>query len=212
MGRVPPSNTLVFLAERHYQLLMSAEQSESSDEILVERTLAGDDSAYAALARRHRGKIAGMASRFAANSQDGEDLVQEIFIQAWRKLGQFKGGAPFEHWLSRIAVRKCYDLLRARQRGREDTVEPERWERMRELAQATDGPGTNGPEPADARELLNLAMARLGADEKLVITLLELEGRSVKEISAMSGWSESNVKVRAFRARNKLKGILEQLQ
>lgn len=188
---------------------MSAEQSESSDEILVERTLAGDDSAYAALARRHRGKIAGMASRFAAHPQDGEDLVQEIFIQAWRKLGQFKGGAPFEHWLSRIAVRKCYDLLRARRRGREDTVEPERWERMRELAQATE---TAAPEPADARELLNLAMARLGADEKMVITLLELEGRSVKEISAMSGWSESNVKVRAFRARHKLKGILEQLQ
>lgn len=190
---------------------MSAEQSESSDDILVKRTLAGDDSAYAVLAWRYRGKIVGMASRFTRNPQDAEDLVQEIFIQAWRKLGQFKGGAPFEHWLSRVATRKCYDLLRTRQRGREDTMEPERWERMRELAHSTEAKGANGPEPADARELLALAMAKLGADERLVITLLELEGRSVKEISALTDWSESNVKVRAFRARNKLKTILEQL-
>jgi RNA polymerase sigma-70 factor (ECF subfamily) len=189
---------------------MSADQSEPSDSELVRRTLAGDDSAYASLALRYRGKIAGMAARFTRNPQDAEDLVQDIFVQAWRKLGQFQGqdGAPFEHWLSRVATRKCYDLLRERRRHREDTVEPERWERMRELAR--EEPAEAGP--AGARELLDLALARLGPEERLVITLLELEELPVREIAERTGWSVANVKVRAHRARHKLKALVEQLQ
>lgn len=183
---------------------MTADAAAPSDETLVQQTLAGDERAFAELARRHHVKIAGMASRFGANSHETDDLIQDIFIRAWRKLGQFRREMPFEHWLSRLAIRQCYDLLRSRRRNREETVEPEEWERLRELS-------TRVAEPSAAKEFLDLALPKLAAEERMVITLLELEERSIREISDLTGWSEANVKVRAFRARQKLKTILEQL-
>lgn len=183
---------------------MSADAAEPSDEDLVKQTLSGDDRAFAELARRHRDRLGRMAWRFAANRQEAEDLVQEMFLRAWDKLRQFRGEVPFEHWLSRMAIRQCYDLLRQRQRNREDTLEPEQWESLRELSARSD-------EPDAAREFLDLAMRRLQPEERLVITLLELEERPVREVSSLTGWSEANVKTRAFRARQKLKTLLEEL-
>lgn len=177
---------------------------DAGDEILVRQTLAGDDDAFATLARRHRDRIARMVSRFAANAQEAEDLLQDIFLRAWRKLGQFRAGVPFEHWLSRLAIRQCYDLLRRRRRQREDTLDPAAWETLR-IASA------EPPEPSAAREFLDMAFSRLAADERLIITLLELEERSVRDVAGLTGWSEANVKVRAFRARQKLKKLLEDL-
>lgn len=183
---------------------MHADAAEPSDEDLVCQTLSGDDGAFAELARRHRDRLGRMAWRFAAGRAEAEDLVQEMFLRAWHKLRQFRGEVPFEHWLSRLAIRQCYDLLRQRQRNREDTLEPEHWESLRELATRTE-------EPDAAREWLDLAMRRLQPEERLVITLLELEERSVRDVSALTGWSEANVKTRAFRARQKLKTLLEEL-
>lgn len=183
---------------------MHADAVEPSDEDLVRLTLSGDDRAFAELAGRHRDRLGRMAWRFASHRQEAEDLVQEMLVRAWHKLGQFRGEVPFEHWLSRLAIRQCYDLLRQRQRNREDTLEPEQWESLRELA-------TRSEEPEAAREFLDLAMRRLAPEERLVITLLELEERSVRDVSALTGWSEANVKTRAFRARQKLKTLLEQL-
>lgn len=177
---------------------------ELSDETLVRQTLAGNDPAFAELARRHHAKIAGMATRFSTDPQQADDLIQDIFIRAWRKLRQFRAEMPFEHWLSRLAIRQCYDLLRKRRRQREDVVEPENWERMRELA-------AHPNDSSAAREWLHIAMRQLHPEERMVITLLELEDKSVRETSALTGWSEGNVKVRAFRARQKLKIILQKL-
>lgn len=180
---------------------------EDDDESLVRRSLHGDDLAYAALAGRYRSRVAAMVSRFTRDRQAAEDLVQEVFLQAWRKLGQYRGQVPFEHWLTRISTRKCYDHLRKRHRNREDLLEPAHWEHL---------PTGTAPESREncaeaARELLGLAMARLSAEERLVITLLELEEKSLVQTSDLTGWSVANVKVRAFRARQKLKTILQNL-
>jgi RNA polymerase sigma-70 factor (ECF subfamily) len=177
---------------------MSAAIDEPTDERLIQSTLAGDDEAFAELVRRHKRKVFGIASRFARNDHELDDICQEIFVKAYQKLKSFRGEAPFEHWVSRIAVHTCYDFLRKTRHDRENV--------------SLDGIeiGTSDNVSArDAAEVLQRAMVRLSADERLVITLLELEEKSVHETAELTGWSESNVKVRAFRARQALKKILE---
>lgn len=171
---------------------------EPTDERLIQSTLAGDDEAFASLVRRYRARVFGIAGRFARGDHELDDLCQEIFIKTYRNLGKYRADAPFEHWLSRIAVRACYDLLRKTRRERGylplegiDVVAAER------------GDGRA------ARELLDWALARVSPEERLVITLLEIEEKTVREIAGLTGWSESNVKVRAFRARQRLKEVLE---
>ena len=177
---------------------MSAHIDEPTDERLIQSTLAGDDEAFAELVRRHKRKVFGIAARFARNDTELNDICQEIFVKAYQNLKGFRSEAPFEHWVSRIAVRSCYDFLRATRRDRENLA----------LVEIEIGVQPDG-NVEHARELLQWAMAKLSADERLVITLLELEERSVRETAELTGWSESNVKVRAFRARQALKKILE---
>jgi RNA polymerase sigma-70 factor (ECF subfamily) len=171
--------------------------AEPDDETLVASALRGDDQAFAALASRHKRKIFGMAARFFDNPADREDLAQEVFFKAWRSLGGYRASAPFEHWLSRIAIRACYDALRKSRRQPPSAP----------IEAAAAAPA----DTADhfARDLIHYGLSRLSPPERLVLTLLELEGHSVREISQATGWSEANVKVRAFRARSALKHILE---
>lgn len=173
-----------------------------TDETLIRSTLAGDDDAFAELARRHKPKIFAMAARFARNDHELDDICQEIFIRAWRHLASFRADSPFEHWLSRLAVRGCYDFLRKARRSREHDVPLD--DNVRNIS------AEEKQSASHARETLALAMSRLSPEEKLVITLLELEEKSVREIAALTGWSESNVKVRAFRARAALKRVIEE--
>ena len=173
------------------------EAGAPSDEALVTAVLGGDDDRFTELVRRHRRKIFAMGARFAPDDQQLDDICQEIFIRAYRNLRKFRGDAPFEHWLSRLAIRVCYDFLRKSRRARNDlpleardlVVQPER--------------------VSETKEILDFGLARLSAEERLVITLTELEGKSVREVAELTGWSEANVKVRAFRARQALKKILE---
>ncbi|MCX7886344.1 MAG: RNA polymerase sigma factor [Verrucomicrobiae bacterium] len=178
---------------------MSAPKAEPSDERLAQDASAGNDEAFAALVARHKHRVFRIAARFTRSHAELDDLCQEIFIRVHRHLGKFRGDAPFEHWLSRVAVRTCYDHLRRSSRDRH--------------AVALDGldmPTTSGNfAPQHARELVEFALSKLSPEERLVITLLELEEYSVREIAALTGWSEANVKVRAFRARQAMKKILE---
>ena len=175
------------------------ESAAPSDDALVAAALGGDDRAFAELARRHKRKVFGMAARFFDNSEDREDLAQEVFLKAWRSLKSYRSDAPFEHWLSRLVVRCCYDALR--RAGRRPPVAP-----LDEASKTLVAPSS---ELSRAYDLIHFGLGRLSPPERLVLTLLELEGQSVREISQATGWSESNVKVRAFRARSALKTILE---
>src|SRR5277367_5963303 len=98
---------------------MSAPIDEPTDERLIQSTLAGDDEAFAELVRRHKRKVFGIAARFARNDHERDEICQEIFVKAYQKLKSFRGEAPFEHWVSRIAVHACYDFLRKTRRDRE---------------------------------------------------------------------------------------------
>lgn len=177
----------------------------SPDDQLVAATLAGDDCAFAELTARHKGRVFGVASRFAGNAAELEDICQEVFIQAYFKLRQYRRDSPFEHWLMRITTHKCYDYLRKRQRAAPTASVDLLLESGREPSVP------EPPVPHPDLERLHAALAALSAKERLVITLLELEECSVQEIADLTGWSVANVKVRAFRARAALRKQMENL-
>jgi RNA polymerase sigma-70 factor (ECF subfamily) len=141
-----------------------------------------------------------------------EDLAQEVFLKLFNRLDQYRAqpGVPFEHWVSRLAVRTCLDALRAERRR------PElRWSDLSEQETAwvesmlTETPAAPDWSPTSAREVLEKLLSQLPAPDRLVITLLDLEQRSVKEVAQVTGWNATLVKVRAFRARRKLQSIAQ---
>lgn len=142
-----------------------------------------------------------------------EDLAQDIFLKMFTRLDQYKGAVAFTHWVSRIAVTTCIDQLRAQKRRPEF-----RWADLSEKeAEVLDSVLTSDGEVAanDAlasRELVYKLLGQLKPEDRLVLQLLDLEQHSVAEISAITGWNPSLVKVRAFRARGKLKKLFEELQ
>ena len=146
-----------------------------------------------------------------------EDLAQEIFMKLFQRLEQYqpREAIPFEHWVSRIAVNTCLDSLRAQMRRPElrwaDLSEAElAWLDFFVSTEAESAPPT--ADAAAARELVQKLLAELSVEDRLVINLLDLEQKSVNEISGLTGWSKSLVKVRAFRARRKLRKLAEQFK
>lgn len=139
-----------------------------------------------------------------------EDLAQEIFLKLFSKLDQYqeRAGIGFEHWVSRLAVRTCLDALRAESR-RPELRMADLSEDQSAMLDFVVGSETAPPEsaPGPVRELLEKMLSQLPPHDRLVIHLLDLEERSVKEIAAVTGWSVALVKVRAFRARRKLRKI-----
>jgi RNA polymerase sigma-70 factor (ECF subfamily) len=182
---------------------MAAPESDLPDDHLVAETLRGDEHAYAELVRRYKSRVFGVASRFARDAAELEDICQEVFVQAYFKLRQFRRDSPFEHWVMRIATYKCYDYLRKRRR-QQPVVSVDV---MLESGLEPVAPAAPAPHPD--LERLYAALAQLEPKERLIITLLELEERSIQEIAALTGWSPGNVKVRAFRARAALRKIME---
>jgi RNA polymerase sigma-70 factor, ECF subfamily len=184
---------------------------ERSEAELIAAVLRGDAASFELLVQKYSPKVFATARRYARRESEIEDIAQEVWLKAFDKLKSFRGEAPFEHWLMRMTVRTCYDFLRGHQRNREssfsDLSEPEGdW-----LERFVTAPET-ASENADAAKLLvGRVLEKLSPQARLVITLLEIEDRSVKEIAALTGWSVPLVKVRAFRARGEMRKILSKM-
>lgn len=183
------------------------------DHELIARVLAGDSASFEPLVAKYSPRLFGTARRYARLESEVEDIVQEIWAKAFQRLASFRGEAPFEHWLMRMAVRTCYDFLREHQRSREKTFteltpseETARW--LETLATA---PEDTTHDSEAARQLVRRLLDMLSPPARLIITLLELEDRSVKEIAQLTGWSVPLVKVRAFRARAEMAKCLRRL-
>ena len=134
-------------------------------------------------------------------------------MKMFARLDQYREKVPLEHWISRIAVTTCYDKLRAQRRRpelrRADLSEEESERIDRITAHAEDPANTDA---FAARELVGRLLERLNPTDRLVITLLELEQRSIEEIRQITGWNSSLIKVRAFRARQKLRKEWERME
>lgn len=184
---------------------------ELSDSELIAAVLKGDAASFEPLIVKYQPRVFATARRYARRESEVEDIVQEIFLKAFSKLKSFRGEAPFEHWLMRLAVRTCYDFLRGHQRNREtsftELTEPET-EWLDRFVVQPDGADDNA---SAARALVDKILEHLSPPARLVITLLEIEERSVKEISALTGWSVPLVKVRAFRARAEMRKIVAKM-
>jgi RNA polymerase sigma-70 factor (ECF subfamily) len=141
-----------------------------------------------------------------------EDLTQDIFLKMFTRLAQYQGTVPFPHWVSRIAVTTCIDQLRAQKRRPEF-----RWADLSENeAQVLDSvTADDGVAPDDAvatRELLARLLGQLKPEDRMVVQMLDLEQKTIAEISVLTGWNPSLVKVRAFRARRKLQKLFAELK
>lgn len=184
--------------------------ANSDDAELLDRIRRGAVDEFAELVRRHQAQVFAILSRYERDAHRLEDLAQDTFLKAWKALGQYDGRAPFEHWLSRIAVHAALDHLRKQKRSRNEVGFPELGEDV--LDWLRDDKEQGQLEARDARELLGAAMRKLSPSDQLVLTLLEIEERTIKEISALTGWSGIAVRVRGVRARKRLRAALEQLE
>jgi RNA polymerase sigma-70 factor (ECF subfamily) len=184
---------------------------EPTEAELIRAVLKGDAASFEPLVEKYSPRVFATARRYARRESEVEDIVQEVWLKAFQKLATFRGEAPFEHWLMRLAVRTCYDFLRGHQRNRETTfselTEPEGDWLDRFVTQPE-----SAAEGADAaRQLVDRLLEQLSPQARLVITLLEIEDKSVKEIAKLTGWSVPLVKVRAFRARAEMRKILARI-
>lgn len=181
-----------------------------TDDELVEAVRSGDGAAFAQLFERHARFVARLAARFFPRPEDVEGLVQDVFTEAFLDLGGYRGGhaRSFAAWLKRIAVTTCYDAVRrASVRGDESKqVLPDR--ETATLQRHWHGAELSLEESIVLRDLAAKLLARLPLADRLVLTLLTAEGLSVREIAELTGWSAAKVKVRAHRARKRLRAIV----
>jgi len=182
---------------------------ERADAELIAAVLKGDVASFEPLVAKYQPRVFATARRYARRESEVEDVVQEVFLKAFQKLSSFRGDAPFEHWLMRLAVRTCYDFLRSHQRNREMAFSDVSGEATNWLESFAADPSKADDDAGAARELVQRVLSLLSPSARLVITLLEIEDRSVKEVSELTGWSAPVVKVRAFRARAEMRKCLK---
>ncbi len=181
------------------------------DDSIVRSVLDGDINAFSALVERHQNYVARIVTGHVPYDRVGE-VSHDAFVNAYKGLSTYKGGDKFANWLSRIAVRCCYDYWREQYRGRDFTVELSDDSAAfmdRVMADTAMTSFSDAARRTEAKEVLEWAMAQLSPEDRMVTTLTALEEKSVAEAAELLGWSKVNVKVRALRARRKLRGILE---
>ena len=180
----------------------------------LERVRQRDEDAAAVLVERLYPLVIRIVRSHLPRRAAEEDLAQDVFVKMFTRLDQYQArpGTPFEHWVARLAVRTCLDALKAADRR------PElRWGDLSEEQAAwldfmlADQSATPDASAASAREVTEQLLSQLPPDDRLVISLIDLEEKTVREVSEMTGWSGTLVKVRAFRARRKLRKLAQAL-
>jgi RNA polymerase sigma-70 factor, ECF subfamily len=184
---------------------------EATDPELIAAVLKGDAASFEPLVKKYSPRVFSTARRYARRESEIEDIVQEVWTKAYTNLPGFRGEAPFEHWLMRLTVRTCYDFLRKHQRSREASFSEISDSEGDWLETFAAQPDTASDSAEAARTLVEKLLAQLSPPARLIITLLEIEEKSVKEIAELTGWSVSLVKVRAFRARAEMRKCLSRM-
>ena len=188
---------------------------ETGDDDLIGRILAGDEGAFELLVARHRRRVFAIARHFFRSPETVEDIAQETFAKAFFSLAGYRRGASFEQWLARIAVNNCYDELRRRKKRGElllaDLAEDEGGWLDSKLARSAFEIHFGHDEQERAAEVAERLLAGLAPEDRLILTLLHAEERSVREIAGLLDWSEAKVKIRAFRARHAMRRALDRL-
>jgi RNA polymerase sigma-70 factor, ECF subfamily len=188
---------------------------QASDLELVRLARGGDEPAFAEIVRRYSPRVFRVAGRFFRQRERVEEAAQEVFLKAFTELDSYEGRGSFEGWLTRIATNTCLNLVRSAKRRPELTVsdlteDEGDWlaGQMSETAADRHRALERGRVAAD---LAGRVLETMSPDDRLVLTLVDGEEMPVKEVAEMTGWSESKVKVQAFRARRKMRAAVEKL-
>lgn len=182
---------------------MAAEQPDTDSACAqwLAAARAGDDAAARALVEHLYPRVAGRIVRWLPRRAEVQDLAQEVFLRVFSRLGQFRGGS-FPAWVDAITQRVCYDALRKQR------VRPE-W-RFADLPEDPAEPATSGaPGDVDAAEAVGHLLAQLPPQQAWLLQQVELEGRTIGEVSTALGWTATGGRLRLFRARNALKRAYE---
>lgn len=192
---------------------MASPQPDVAQELeWIKRAQKGDGEVFGLLVERYERRVFSLVYRLVRRREDVEDLAQEIFIKAFRSLRSYNFQASFATWLSRVAVNHCYDYLRRLRASPVTYYSQMTEEGQRNLearVESTEEGGLNQAERTALRDLMGKLLDRAPANDRLILTLKEVEGYSVEEISDLLSLKPSTVKVRLHRAR---KRILEDLQ
>ncbi len=168
----------------------------------VQKICSGDTQAYQILVDRHQTQVARLMWRFSRDPLVHEELVQDVFVEVYLHLRGYRGLAPFEHWLSRIAVRVGYRFWKLEARHNKcQSLTPEHWSQIAEA--------NSSIEAFEAGELLHRLLSQLTPRDRLVLTFRYIEELDVAQTARKIGWSESMVKVQCLRARRKLEKMID---
>lgn len=173
----------------------------------IRRAQKGDEEAFGQLVGRYQGRVFALAFHLVRQRDDAEDLAQEIFLKVFRAIRSYNFRASFGAWVSRVAVNHCYDHLR-RQRSSKVTyywqLPDERRQMLESGLGGGEAPGPNIEEEAVLKDLVAKLLDRAPPEDRTVLVLKEVEGRSVEEVGEILGWTPSKVKVRLHRARKRM--------
>jgi RNA polymerase sigma-70 factor (ECF subfamily) len=174
---------------------------------------AGDEAAAEKIINHLYPVISKIVRTHLPRRDDENDLIQEILMKTFAKLHQFKGDAPLSHWVSRLALTTCLDRLRAqkiRPEVRHSDLTPDE-------ADVFDAAWLTGSSPdagnaIAARDLVERILSALSPEDRSLVLMVDLEGRSLREISDMTGWTVSKIKMRLFRIRPQLRQMIQRLE
>jgi RNA polymerase sigma-70 factor (ECF subfamily) len=194
-------------------LAITIEQATETELVALART--GDEAAFEEIVHRYTPRVFHIASKFFRQRSSVEEVGQEVFLKVYTQLSSFKGLGSFEGWISRIATNTCLNLVRHAKRRPEspvaDLTEEEASWLDNKLADVSARRFEAMENSRVAADLAERVLTTLTPDDRLVLTLIDGEDASVKEVSEATGWSESKIKVKAMRARTKMRKAVENL-
>ncbi|HKV38921.1 MAG TPA: RNA polymerase sigma factor [Blastocatellia bacterium] len=188
---------------------------QPGDDALVRQSIDGDEDAFGVLVKRHSPKVFGLISGFFHRRDVVEDIAQEVFVKSYISLHTYTLGRSFDAWLGRITINACYDYLRSQRRQGEQFL-PQNAEMENDwldlqMVQTAFSHHRSLERQREASDLASRLLQKLDPEDRIVVVLMDRDGFSVKEISDITGWGPSKVKVRVFRARRTLRSAMKRL-
>ena len=170
----------------------------------IRKAQSGDDEAFNEIIRAYRKRILGTVYRTISRGDDGEDVGQEVFVRLYDSLQQLRTPQVFEPWLYRLTINACYDYLRRKRREIDVRMADLSEQQVVAVDAALSGKkALEESEREGARELLEILLGRVSDDDRILLTLKEIEGLSLRELSEVYKVNTNALKVRLFRARKR---------